>query len=68
MFSQDDQDVGNAPEPQMKIRLKDDITVQQNHSTMPNHLYGEMKQYIEDLLNRQWVINSYSEYLPSVTR
>ena len=68
MFSQDDQDVGNAPEPQMKIRLKDDIPVQQNHSTMPNQLHGEMKQYIEDLLNRQWVINSYSEYLSSVTR
>ena len=51
VFSQDDQYVGDVLEPQMKIKLKDDIPVQHNCKTSPRRLGSKMKQYIKDLLN-----------------
>ena len=58
--------MGIVPEPQMKIRLEDDIPVQQNYNTIPKQLYGEMKRYLENLVNKQWIINSHSEYASPV--
>ena len=46
----------------MKISLKDDHPVQLNYNSVPRHLYSELKMYIEDLLNKQWIVNSSSSY------
>ena len=46
----------------MKIKLKDDTPVQKNYNGIPRPLYGEIKSYIEDLLNKRWIIESDSEY------
>ena len=43
----------------MKINLKDQVPVQQNYNSI---LYSEMEYYIEDLINKQWITHSYSEY------
>ena len=40
VFSQDDQYVGDFLEPLMKIRLKDDVPVQQNYNTIPKQLHS----------------------------
>ena len=46
----------------MDIKLKDHQPVQKNYMSMPRPLYAEVKQYIEDLFNRQFVTKSKSPY------
>ena len=46
----------------MKINVKDDHLVQLNYNSVPRHLYNKLKMYIEDLLNKHWIINSSSPY------
>ena len=46
----------------MKIRLKDDISCQATYNFLPRPLYRELKHYVEDLLNKQWITNNHSEY------
>ena len=50
----------------MKINLKDDHPVQLNYTSVPKHLYNELKMYIEHLLNKQWIVDSSSLYLSPV--
>lgn len=53
-FSKDDDDVGCAEGLQLKINLSDNRPVQKNYTSIPKPLYSEVKQYVEDLLNRGW--------------
>ena len=46
----------------MIINLTDDIPVQKTYTAVPRPLYPEVKQYVEDLLNRRWVQRSRSAY------
>ena len=46
----------------MKIRLKDDIPCEATYNSLPHPLNQELKHLVEDLLNKQWIINSHSEY------
>ena len=61
-FSKDDDDVGCAEGLQLKINLSDNRPVQKNYTAIPKPLYPEVKQYVEDLLNRGWVRKSRSAY------
>ena len=61
-FSKDDDDVGCAEGLQLKINLSDNRPVQKNYTSIPKPLYSEVKQYVEDLLNRGWVRKSRSAY------
>ena len=61
-FSKDDQDIGCAKDLQLEIKLKDDQPVQKNYAAIPRPLYGEVKQYIEDILNRRFIRPSKSPY------
>jgi len=61
-FSKDDDDVGYAEGLQLKINLSDNRPVQKNYTSIPKPLYSEVKQYVEDLLNRGWVRKSRSAY------
>ena len=51
-FSCNDQDVECAPGLELDIKLTDDKPVQKNYASIPKQLYGELKGYIEDLLNQ----------------
>ena len=62
VFSVNDQDIECVKTPQMKISWKDQVPVQQNYNSISKQLYNEIKYSIEDLLNKQWIIHSYSEY------
>ena len=62
VFSGNDDDIGDIRCHPMKISLKDDQPVQLNYNSVPRHLYNELKMYIEDLMNKQWIVNSSSSY------
>ena len=61
-FSKDDDDVGCAEGLQLKINLSDNRPLQKNYTSIPKPLYSEVKQYVEDLLNRGWVQKPRSAY------
>ena len=61
-FCQDDMDIGCANDLQMKIVLTDDTPVAKNYVGVPRPLIGELKEYVEDLLNRRFIQNSRSPY------
>ena len=42
----------------MEINLKDSVTVQLNYNSGSRNLYHELKMYIEDLLNKKWIVHS----------
>ena len=46
----------------MEIHLNDKKPVQQNYNPSPGTLHNELKNQIEDLLNKKWIINSQSSY------
>ena len=66
VFATDDTDISNVEHNKMKIRLKDDIPCQTEYNSLPHLLYQKLKHYVEDLLNKQWITNSHSEYLTPV--
>ena len=61
-FSKTDDDVGRAEELQVDINLTDSVPVQRKYTGIPRPLYAEVKQYVEDLLNRGWIQMSKSAY------
>ena len=61
-FARDNSDVGSVPDLQLKINVKDASPVQKNYVAVPQPLYPEVKSYIEDLLNRQFIRKSSSPY------
>lgn len=61
-FSKDDSDVGCIPSLQLKIRLSDPTPVRRTYISVPKPLHKEVKEYLEDLLNRGWIQKSRSPY------
>ena len=61
-FSKNDDDIGCAEGLQLNINLSDSRPVQKNYTAIPKPLYPEVKQYVEDLLNRGWIRKSRSAY------
>lgn len=61
-FARDEDDIGCIPSLQMEINLKDDIPVQRTYASIPKPLYKEVKDYIQDLLARGWIVKSKSSY------
>ena len=61
-FAQNDDDIGSIASLQMNIQLNDTTPVQKNYVAVPRPLYQEVKAYIEDLLNRNFIRKSKSSY------
>ena len=61
-FAQNEDDIGCIDELQMRVNLSDDTPVQRNYRPIAKPLYPEVKQYVEDLLNRRWIRKSKSAY------
>ena len=57
-----DDDVGCVENLELEIQLKDNEPVQKNYISIPKPLYGEVKEYLEDLINRNWICKSPSAY------
>lgn len=62
-FARDSDDIRCIPNLQMTITLKDDIPVQRSYAAIPKPLYKEVKEYIQDLLARKWIVKSKSAML-----
>lgn len=65
-FARDDGDIGCIPSLQMTINLRDNIPVQRSYASVPKPLYQEVKEYIQDLLVRGWVVKSKSPFAAPV--
>ena len=61
-FAKGDSDIGCATDLQLEINLTDTKPVQKKYTSIPRPLFPEVKQYIEDLLNKQWIKKSKSNY------
>ena len=61
-FARDSNDIGCIPSLEMSINLKDDIPVQRAYSSIPKPLLREVKEYIQDLLAKGWIVKSKSSY------
>lgn len=61
-FAQDDDDMGCIPSLEMSITLKDSTPIQKSYTSIAKPIYKEVKEYIEDLLARGWIVKSKSFY------
>ena len=61
-FAKDDSDIGCISGLKLDIDLHDETPVQKNYVAVPKPLYPEVKAYIEDLLNRNFIRKSTSPY------
>ena len=65
-FSQSEEDIGVIKDLELDIKLKDDTPVQKNYLSILHPLYTKVKHYLEDLLNKKFVVRSNSPYSSSV--
>ncbi|KAK3575427.1 hypothetical protein QTP86_026498 [Hemibagrus guttatus] len=65
-FAKDEDDIGCIPSLQLKIRLSDMTPVKRTYVSVPKPLHKEVKEYLEDLLNRGWIQKSRSSYASPV--
>ena len=61
-FAQGDGNIGCATGLQLPINLSDSCPVQKTYNAIPKPLYPEVKQYIEDLLNKAFITKPHSHY------
>ena len=59
--SRNDDDIGIVPDLKLNINLTDDTPAQKNYGAVPRPLYPEVKAYIEDLLNKNFICKSTSQ-------
>ena len=62
VFMQNEDDIGYIDNLEMNINLEDNTPVQRQYYSIAKPLYPEVKAYIEDLLNRDWIQHSESAY------
>ena len=61
-FTIDEKEIGCAEELKMSITTEDEKPVQQAYNNIPRPLMDEVKNHVEDLLNRQWITRSKSAW------
>lgn len=57
-FAKDGSNIGCNPDLQMVINLKYDIPVQRAYTSIPKPLLREVKEYVQDLPVRGWIVKS----------
>lgn len=65
-FSKSDDDIGCIENLTLKISLKDTIPLARSYISMPKPLYGEVKDYLHDLIAQGWISKSTSSYASPV--
>ena len=56
------QEAGEIKSLQLKVHLKDGISVQKNYLSIPLPLHKEVRDYLVDFINRGWITKSKSAY------
>lgn len=59
-FAWDEDNIGCVPSLQMSITLRDYIPVQRSYAAVPKLLYKEVKEYIQDLLAKKWIVKTHT--------
>ncbi|KAL2097877.1 hypothetical protein ACEWY4_007084 [Coilia grayii] len=62
VFAEEDGDIGCIPKLKLKINLSDNHPVQRSYNSIPKPLLREVKDYVQNLLDRGWVRKSESAY------
>lgn len=62
VFAQEEGDIGCIPGLQLKINTTDNTPVQRSYNSIPRPLYKEVKEYVQNLLNRGWIRKSVSAH------
>lgn len=62
VFAKEDGDIGCIPGLQLKINLRDETPVQKTYNSIPRPLFREVKDYVQNLLDRGWIKKSTSSY------
>ncbi len=62
VFAKSDDDVGNVPDLELEINLKDDTPVRKTYMSIPPPLHKEVKDYVTDLIRKGWISKSSSSY------
>ncbi len=65
-FAYDEDDIGSIPSLKLHITLHDTIPVKKTYMSVPKPLHQEVKEYLQDLLNRGWITHSRSPYASPV--
>ena len=61
-FARNEDEIGTAEDLQMNIQTEDEIPVQKRYNSIPRPLYDNVKNHIEDMLNRGWITKSSSAW------
>ena len=61
-FSQHPDDIGNAPQLQLRLNTHNEIPVQRNYNSIPKHLFNEVKDHVSNMLSRGWIKKSKSAW------
>jgi hypothetical protein len=62
VFAADKDDMGRTSTTYHRIHTKDDVPVMQRHRRIPPNVYKEVKQHLQDLLKRDVIRPSKSDY------
>lgn len=62
VFAREEGDIGCIPGLQLKINTTDNSPVQKTYNSIPRPLYKEVKEYIQNLLDRGWISKSVSSH------
>lgn len=62
VFLKEEGGIGCIPDLQLKINVVDNNPVQRCYNSIPKPLYKEVKEYVQNLLDRGWIRKSVSSY------
>lgn len=62
VFAGEEGDIGCIPDLQLKIKVVDNNPFQKCYNSIPKPLYKEVKDYVQNLLDRGWIRKSSSSY------
>lgn len=59
-FAREDGDIGFARDLELEINVVDDKPVQRAYNSIPKLLYDEVKEHLQEMINRGWISKSKS--------
>jgi hypothetical protein len=62
VFAQEGGNISCIPNLKLKLNLKDNMPVQKSYNSILKPLYKEVREYVQNLLEKDWVKKSTSPY------
>ena len=62
VFSRFPDDIGNVPDLVLDIETTDQVPVQKRYNAIPRTLYAEVKNHVQNMLDRGWITKSKSSW------